>query len=289
MVATKTFLRGCCALAAVLWLWDCGKLLAADPVHPAPTYTNGFNGDTPPNLVTPSSGKRNHVFYVGEALTFQLNGAAATYEVRDYFGNLVDNGPAGASITVSPQPPGWYKLYIYGSTTTAEFGDIAGGTCFVIFRNNPNLLARQDPNADGGPEQLTDEVVSGLIASGPERIDCKDVNNLDFVYLDGEVGATAQFYVPTTDPVRPRPTMIAFPNLPANTPPNTTAIQAVVSRYKNNINHWEPRNEPNDGASGAGFVTNELIPFYNAVKAGDPTAKVMGPGVVNLDRIAGAG
>ena len=187
--ATKTLLRGFCAFAAALGLWGCGELLAADPVHPSPAFTGGFNMDTPPNLVTPYSGKRNHVFYVGEALTFQLGGAAATYEVRDYFGALVDNGPAGASITVKTQPPGWYKLYIYGSSTSAEFGDIVGGTTFVIFRNTPNFPARQAQNANGGPEPLSDEVVSGLVSSGPDRMACKDGNSSDFGYLDGYVAA----------------------------------------------------------------------------------------------------
>ena len=93
-----------------------------------------------------------------------------------------------------------------------------------------------------------------------------------------------QYYVPTNDPVRPHPLMIGFPNLPVNAAPNAAGIQAVVSRYMNSVKHWEPRNEPNDGASGSSFVTNELIPFYNAVKGADSTAKVMGPGVVSIDQ-----
>ncbi len=63
--------------------------------HPAPARTHGWSWKLPPNLVRPNSGLRNNIFYVGQPVTFKLGPSARTYEVRDYFGEIVDHGPAG--------------------------------------------------------------------------------------------------------------------------------------------------------------------------------------------------
>ena len=274
---------GVLASVAVLSLFGCEQLLADDPttnqVHPPPTITGTWGWNLPPNLVTPQSGKRNHIFYVGDPLTFTLGGASLTYEVRDYWGNLVNQGPAGASITIPSQPPGWYKLYVYGSGVTTNWGDIVGGTTFVVFRNTAGFPARPAPSTSGGPDPMGDEVVSGLTGVGVERIPCQDANNLNFGYMDAYVAAEKQWYAAYGDSTRPRPMMIAFP---AGTT-NLAGVQQVVSRYMTNgVKYWEPRNEPQN-TDAATFVNTELIPFYNAVKAVDPTAKVMGPGTVSID------
>lgn len=107
--------------------------------HPTPKYTGTFNFNHFPNLVTPVSGRPNHLFYEGDSVVFQLGGASKTYEVRDYWGNLVDSGNAAASVKINVTQPGWYKLYVFGTQPNADFGDVVGGTTFSIFRNDPNL------------------------------------------------------------------------------------------------------------------------------------------------------
>ena len=128
--------------------------------HPPPTPVGWANNAGAwqfaqlPDKVQPDSEHPGNIFYVGAPIIFTLDpaigtapGAAKTYEVRDYNGNLVDSGTISHALdlTLAPQKPGWYKLYLYGapSTANATFGDVVGGTTFSVFRNNPNL-----PGAD---------------------------------------------------------------------------------------------------------------------------------------------
>src|SRR6185312_3247075 len=107
--------------------------------HKAPARTKGWSWKLPPDLVTPESNRRNNVFYVGEPVKFRIGGVAKSFEVRDYWGNLVDSGPSSTATVVKVTQPGWYKLYVYGWESRPEWGDILGGTNFVIFRNNPHF------------------------------------------------------------------------------------------------------------------------------------------------------
>jgi hypothetical protein len=257
-----------------------------ETVHPEPARVGGWQWANPANWVSLNSGKRNHVFYVGEPLTFTLGGSASTYEVRNYYGAVVDQGAAGGSITIKTLPPGWYKLYLYGSSSDATFGDARGGTMFVVFRNNANFPARQPTSNTYTPEQLGDEVASGLCGVGPDRIRISDAGNPAgcYPYLDAMVSQAKQYYVGgNPDPARPRSLLMSF----ANGTTNLDGVGQIVSRYKNDVKYWEPRNEPNDGTFGGyggaqTFLNTEMIPFYNKVKSVDPTAKVTGPGVVSI-------
>ncbi|MHB1843492.1 MAG: NHL repeat-containing protein, partial [Deltaproteobacteria bacterium] len=62
-------------------------------------------------------------------------------------------------------------------------------------------------------------------------------------------------------------------------------VQQLVAHYKGTIHTWECWNEPNDNtfSSAADYVTNALIPFYEAVKAADPSAQVIGGSAVGMD------
>jgi hypothetical protein len=73
-----------------------------EPAHPEPARTRGWSWKLPPDLVVPVSEKRNHVFYVGEPVVFDLAAAATSYEVRNYYGDIVARGRAGATL---PQLP----------------------------------------------------------------------------------------------------------------------------------------------------------------------------------------
>ena len=120
--------------------------------------------------MTPESGKRNHLFYVGEAVTFKAGGSARKFEVRDYYGRLLDAGPAGAVINPKVSAPGWYKLYLYGETNRTNWGNVVGGTMFVIFRNNTNFPPLPDKKTSGGFASPTiDEVMRGITGMGPQR------------------------------------------------------------------------------------------------------------------------
>jgi len=249
-----------------------------EPEHPAPARTKGWAWKTPPDMVKPDSGRRNHVFYVGEPVTFKLGKVATSYEVRDYTGELVDQGPAGETITLKVKLPGWYKLYVYGREVRKEWGDIVGTTHFVIFRNHPGFPPLPPPKTSGGGG-TEDEVMRGVAGMGPQRHradaakpteSCKD--------LDAGIEPDKKYYLPF-DPARKRALMIAFPN---GTKGELDGVRKVVERYKDVVKYWEPRNEPSFGSGGADFVKNEMKDFYETVKAVDPSAKVLGPGTVSI-------
>jgi hypothetical protein len=96
------------SFAAFGWWASSSAAQTAPPGHPEPARTKGWSWKTPPDQVRPVSGKRSHVFFVGEPVTFSLGGAA------------------GASVTLKVKDPGWYKLYVYGREVRKEWGDIVG-------------------------------------------------------------------------------------------------------------------------------------------------------------------
>lgn len=251
-----------------------------EPVHPEPERKHGWAWNTPPDQVTPISGIRNNVFYVGEPVIFAIGKAAATYEVRDYYGDLVDQGPTTNKIAINVKQPGWYKLYLYGTETRKEWGDIVGTTTFVIFRDDKNFPKATDPKLAGSSNYgAMDQVMRAVTGMGPQRHFVGDASKPDEAIkgLRPDLQWDASKYL-SFDPVRKRALMIAFPNGTKD----SAGVRKVVSTFKNTVKYWEPRNEPNGGSSGADFVTKELIPFYRDVKAADPTAKVMGPGIVSI-------
>ena len=106
----------------------------------------GWVFNNPPNAVTISA-KRNNVFYVGEPVCLWVSGSSATnFEVRDYFGNLVDSGTIpDTSIISKVSAPGWYKVYVYGATDQGPpWGKVVGGTTFTIIRPNANFPGMPD-------------------------------------------------------------------------------------------------------------------------------------------------
>jgi hypothetical protein len=273
----------------------------------------------PPNLVAPESGRRNNVFYVGDAVTFELTGNKRLdrWEVRDYWGEVVDKGPAAEKIAVKATLPGWYKLYVWATkpapvkpkteidallddptakkpapeSTVKEaapppkktgppdeelWGDIVGGTTFVILRRDahfPEMPDKKTPNLDssGG-----DELARGVLGMGPQRhaVHTKKIED-SIKAIDGDVALDRKYYLPY-DPARKRVLMAAFPNGTGD----LDGVRRIVEHFKDDITYWEPRNEPNFGSGGADFVNKELIPFFKTVKGVNPNLKVMGPGTV---------
>jgi len=125
--------------------------------HPEPARIKGWQYKLPPDLVKINWKRRNPIFTVGEPLRFELDKPSTTFEVRDYWGHLVDRGAANATTTLKAQPPGWYKLYLFGAKTTPEWGDVVGGTTFCVFRPDARIptvpttflaLKRVDPTID---------------------------------------------------------------------------------------------------------------------------------------------
>lgn len=175
------------------------------------------------------SGRRNPLFYVGENIAFKLTASPKLktppwdrYEVRDYWGEVLEKGPvAGESLPVKSQPPGWYKLYVFGkpmkdpgAQKSAEeklldgdkstgkedaavrnawqfrqwYGDGIGGTMFVVVRDDPNF---PKPVAEGFPKPnpAGDGVMRAVSGMGPRRHSA-DASKLEqtIKQLDAEIG-----------------------------------------------------------------------------------------------------
>jgi hypothetical protein len=284
---------------------------------PAQKSSKGFLNDFPTDRVQLDCGRRNPFFYVGEEISFTLKGPpAGRFEVRDYWGEIVDKGPAdGKSIALKSQPPGWYKLYIFGKpmdepkidtrtqqeqdlagdTSKAkkekeaaavaawkyrqEFGDGVGGTMFVVARDNPNF-PKLPPLDSKYPKPGTgDEVMRGVSGMGPQRHSADASKPEESIKrLEAEIAADRELYLPF-DPARKRVLMIAFGN---GTKGKLDGVKQIVEHFKNDVKYYEPRNEPNFGSNGADFVKNEMADFYKTVKAVDPSLKVLGPGTVSI-------
>ena len=284
---------------------------------PGEKTSKGFIGDFPVDRVQLDCGRRNPLFYVGEEIAFSLKGPPADrFEVRDYWGEIVDKGPAdGKSITLKPQPPGWYKLYIFGKpmvepkidtrtqqeqdlagdTSKAkkekqaaalaawnyrqEYGDAVSGTMFVVVRDNPNF-PKLPPLDSKYPKPGTgDEVMRGVSGMGPQRHSADASKPEESIArLEAEIAADRDLYLPF-DPTRKRVLMIAFGN---GTKGHLDGVKQIVEHFKNDVKYYEPRNEPNYGSNGADFIKNEMADFYKTVKSVDPSLKVLGPGTVTI-------
>lgn len=245
------------------------------------TQASGWSWKLPPNAVSLDPGRRNPIFYVGEKIHFVVGGKpAARYEVRGYYGDLVDRGLAGTSVALKPEPPGWYKLYVYGDTDQGEpWGKIVGGTCFAVFRRTPGFPPLAPKDAPGGGDGIGDQPTRDTIGMGPERLSVPDASKPDeaIKQLEGEIAIDRAMYLPF-DPQRHRVLFVAFPNGTKD----LAGVRQIVAHFQNDVEYWEPRNEPNGGSSGADFARNEMQPFYETVKSVNPKLKVLGPGTVSI-------
>ena len=257
-------------------------LLASMLVHGSTTLASGWVFQGPPNLITPVSGHRSHVFFTGDPIVFTLPaGRSVRYEVRDYYGTLVDQGVAIGTLTSTVSQPGWYKLYLYGPTSVAPWGNTVGGTNFVIFRRDahfPTPPALGTPGAD--PTLAGDEVMRGVLALGPPRQAVQDASNAaaGIQSLLPAITLDKQYYLGYDDPLRPRDLLIAFPNGTSN----LAGVAQVATQFQDTVHYYEPRNEPNGGSNGTDFANNEMKPFYQAIKGVNKNLKVIGPGTVSV-------
>lgn len=269
-------------MRSLLKLYLGALLLALALAQGGAASASGWIFQGPPNLITPQSGHRSNVFFTGDPITFTLPASASVrYEVRDYYGTLADQGVAVGSITSTVSKPGWYKLYLYGATSTAPWGNSVGGTTFVIFRRDAHFPALPLLSVPGtAPTLAGDEVMRGVLAFGPPRQAVPDAANplAGIQSLLPAIALDKQYYLGYNDLARPRDLLIAFPNGTSN----TAGVAQVATQFQDSVHYYEPRNEPNGGSNGTDFANKEMKPFYQAVKGVNKNLKVLGPGTVSV-------
>jgi len=245
----------------------------------------GWSWDFPPHYVNPTSAKRNHLFYVGEPVRFSAGSSATRFEVRDYYGTLLETAAIPAAGVSNPfdvhvTKPGWYKLYLYGDTDQGEpWRYIVGGTTFVIFRNDANFPSLPAPGTSGGAHDSEDEILRGVTGMGPQRLYVNDASNPTeaIQQLEADIALDKAMYLPF-DPLRKRALMVCFPNGTSN----TAGVRQIVEHFQNDVQYWEGRNEPDQGGTAGYSAMFELRPFYQLVKSVSPNLKVMAPGVTSI-------
>ncbi|MEI6872213.1 MAG: hypothetical protein WCL08_08015, partial [Verrucomicrobiota bacterium] len=129
------------------WLPVAAALLA--PCLPAQA---AWQSQPPPVSVSVASNRRNHVFYKNDVVSFTLNKTGATkYEIRDYYGNVVEQGPvSGNVIAPAVRQLGWYKLNLIGADQGMPFGTSVGSSMFCIIRDDANFPKMPPPGTYGG-------------------------------------------------------------------------------------------------------------------------------------------
>ena len=237
----------------------------------------------PPIVADLTSAKRSNVFYLNEPLAFTFDKPATRFEARDYRGNQVDKGALTASSTrfvVKAQPLGWYKLYLFGNRDQRQmYGKAIGGTTFCVFRKSNGFPALPAKSVSGGSHPSQDGPMRGVVGMGPQRFQA-DADNVEQTIknLEQDIALDKKYYLPF-DKTRGRVLLVAF----GNGTKNLAGVRRIIERFKDDVQYWEPRNEPNFGAGGRDFVVNELKPFYETVKSVSPKLKVLGPGTVGIN------
>lgn len=241
---------------------------------------------------------RANVFLVGETQSFRLYGGpwtGATYEVRDYYGTVVQSGSAAvATLTLSPAlPPGWYRLYLHRATGVSPWGTAMGGACFAVWRSTSGFHAMKqltDPlqaySADGADPYYA----GGNMLFGLRRLTIYDAANptlnrsattspeWNLSGVQADILVEKDWYLPF-DTTRDKQIVVAFPYYNNLTGENA-GVTAVVNATEADVRYYEAHNEPN--AQGAATWLPKQQAFYNAVKAADATAKVIGPCPVEI-------
>jgi len=138
-------LAGLSALVALPFLPVRKSLAKEDWQHKMPT-----------DLVKVRSAMPNNVFMQGQPVVLEIEGTAVRFVVRDYWGEIVEEGNAERWATgrlhLKVSTPGWYKLYLFGPRERAPWGWDVGGTTFCIFREDarfPSITPLKVSSEDG--------------------------------------------------------------------------------------------------------------------------------------------
>ena len=181
-------------------------------------------------------GRRNPIFSVGEKITFVVGGKPATrYEVRDYDGVAGRSGAGGRDRHAEGrEPPGWYKLYVYGDTDQGEpWGRIVGGTMLRRLPPPawlPAACAERRPRRRGRHRRPADarhhrHGAGTAVRAGREQARRGDPNS-----WTARSPSTGRCTFPSI-PLRHRVLMVAFPNGTKD----LDGVRRIVDHFQNDV------------------------------------------------------
>lgn len=284
-----------------------GSGVMAQPVAPAiPTQpaviapTNSalsfpVSVNTPSWWVEINSPRYHNVFYTGEALTLTMDKAGATgWKATDIEGNVSTGTISASSTTFTVTKPSatpanaWLEVTVTGPQSDSTYGNVYGRTSVHIWNNNPNIPESPDwwESWAGPGDQSWASIEDALTNFGPQRFYVADPGSTTATtsavnYILGVMDYDAQWWGGHGSANRPRENFCTF-----TTSTSTTAQQAgvtsAVQRLYPTIKWFEgPNNEPQD--NNVNTVISQMVTFANAVRAGNPNAKVIGPSCVTFN------
>lgn len=269
------------------------------------SFTNSVNNTTGKGVglyVNNDTGARWDNFIV----TANIPPAATSYSLRNYDGDVLATGSvSGATIDIADSvlsqrsgrgPYGWYRLYLYGpDRDDGQWEDSYGAFSFYRVATDAHFPANPARTQAVAGHPNTDEYARAVMAIGPNRYAITSpaagasTSTVDTIETAATTAKT--MWVDNASDHRARKTLVAFPQGTAGA---ETQVTAIVNRLKTWVKAWEGFNEPGletsvwgypptDGSKIQDYIDDELVPFYNAVKAADASAVVLAPNPVTIN------
>jgi hypothetical protein len=220
-----------------------------------------------------------------------------TYTVRSFYGEIVSTGTIDESQAWF-QPgepsggwdPGWYRAYLTGPQSDANFYSSYGATNFCVIRSDAHFTAMPVASTVGGYNGETpDLVMKGVMGMGTSRLIISDAASpaTDIANAQLELAITNTYWCDNGIPDAARPIRepwCTFPNGGANSPAELAGVTATVAALYPDCKYYEgPENEPPMGAGTAALMQD----FADAVHAGHADALAIGPSFVQIGNLTG--
>jgi hypothetical protein len=292
-----------------------GSATLGAPVLPAVPRPTGLPGriawgswsgdDQPSNYAFITSSQWMNVFPVGASVVLDVSTSAATNWIcLDVWGNTSSGTVSGSSFTPTPPvggsfPCGWYEVRLSsnGTNNGDSWGSHMGDGSFMVMNDNVSSLPgpSQFPNSDSSNANSYDNPLFPLSAGCSnigQRMNIGDAANPTTGSTDISYGDTiaacanycaydANWFEKYGTANRPHMNFVAFPNGTSTAAQLAGVTQTTKALAAYNLAFEGPSNEPQ--ATAPATVAAQMVAFAKAVRAGNPNAKVIGPGPVSFN------
>ena len=203
------------------------------------------------------------------------------------------SGNAVVPVTLPTTEPGYYEVDV----RLSKAGTTTGATClnYSVGATGQTLFGAGHPTGEAG-------IVADAYDLGQKMVRASPSFGIDAFIPNGDANSTA----PMTFPPATDAALQAVATEAASTGVHyeiqlaegsaldkqlvtngkwQTRVQEYVAHFKQYVHYYEAWNEPNNTYSGdpTAWTNNILKPFYTAVKAADPTATVIGGGILDVN------
>jgi hypothetical protein len=281
------------------------------PAKPVPTdlptrdTNSGWTGaDEPGDYAFITSAKYMNVFAPGQKIVLDSSASATNWMCQDVWGHTSTGTMSGTSFSPTPPvgttfPCGWYEVRLSRSGTNNgdNWGSHMADGSFLVMNDNVASLPgpSQFPNSDPGNAASYENATYPLSAACGnigQRLDIGDAADPTSGVADPQYGDNigscadycaydANWFAKYGTANRPHMNFVEFPNGTSSSAQlaGVTATTKALAAY--NLAFEGPSNEPQ--GNSAATVAQQTVAFAAAVRAGNPKAKVIGPGPVSFN------